>query len=208
MENSMIRYFKNLFQRKRTDIRNCFHPDIFPYVEKAFVGAGVHSKKTQYYKFKGDTELDMPAGRYNKATKFFIEANMRISAEDLLFYLGKIKDTYSKDKIDLSEIIKWVGIIEDRTKLIIDDETAIKLASAVYFDETEILDTYDYSYNMKKIEAWKQAGDYSFFFIKPMTDMLKLPKSWKESFRLMEEYNNLQEKEKRLHMNTNDQLER
>lgn len=169
----------NLF-KKRPEIRNCFHPDFAPYIEKAFVGAGVHGPKTQYYKFKGDTELDMIAGRYNKSVKFMIEAQMRMDAQDLDYYLGKIEEEFVKDQIKLANVLKWVQIIRDRTKILIEDKTALRLASSTFFDEHEVLDTYDYDYNLKKIKAWEESGDYSFFFSSPISDLLPLPESWQK----------------------------
>jgi hypothetical protein len=185
----MTGYFRNIFKKNITNIRNCHHEDFAHLVEPAFIGHGVHSDKTQYYRFKGNTELDMTAGRFNKASKFFIEASMKMSATDLQWYLGEIKKVINnKNQIDLTEVIKYIGIIEDRTKLIVEDKTALKLASATYFDENEVLDTYEYEYNLKKIDAWEIGGDYSFFFMRPMSDLLPLPESWKKDSGKMKEY--------------------
>jgi hypothetical protein len=156
--------FKNLFKKNKTNIRNCHHIDFANLVEPAFIGHGVHSDKTQYYRFKGNSELDMIAGRYNTAIKFFYEMNMRMSSEDLKFYLEKIEGAINSNEVRLSEIAKWVSVIKDRTQLLIDNKTAHKLASASYFDEHESLDGYDFQYNLKKIKAWEEGGDYSFFF--------------------------------------------
>lgn len=183
----MLRFFK----QKKTNIRNCHHIDFADKVEKAFVGAGVHSPKTQYYRFKGTNELDMIAGRYNIGYKFLIEMSMRINVKDLLHYMTAIETNLTKSEIGMKEVkdvLKTVDEVRERTNLLLDNDTAIKFASVSYFDENEVLDSYDFEYNLRKIEAWKKEGDYSFFFSKPMSDLLPLPKSWQENLSLMDQY--------------------
>ena len=103
---------------KSKNIRNCKHEDFAHLVEKAFIGHGVNSNKTQYYRFKGDSELDMIAGRYNKAQKFLIESVMKINAEDLKFYLKEIESAMTGPEVNLVKVGKWVSLIEDRTELL------------------------------------------------------------------------------------------
>lgn len=194
--------FRNLFKKKRTNIRNCHHSDFAHLVEPAFIGHGVHSDRTQYYRFKGNSELDMIAGRYNTAIKFFYEMNMRMSGEDLKFYLDKIEGVINSSEVRLSEIAKWVSVIKDRTQLLVDNKTTMKLASASYFDENEVLDSYDFEYNLKKIKAWEEGGDYSFFFMKPMSDLLPLPDTWREDFGQMRNYMALAETIRESHLST------
>ena len=191
----------SLFKKKQ-EIRNCHHEDFAHLVEPAFVGHGVHSDKTKYYRFKGNTELDMIAGRYNKGIKFLSELSMRISSEDLMFYIEKIEGSLSGTSINLVELAKWVSLIKDRTKLLMESETALKMASVSYFDEHEVLDSYDFAYGQKKIKAWKDGGDYSFFFIKPMRDLLPLPTSWEHDTEEMKNYMKMAEEWIESHTNT------
>ena len=93
-----------LFGKKQTEIRNCHHEDFAHLVEPAFIGAGVYSPNTQYYRFKGTSELDMIAGRYNIGQKYLIELSMRMTSEDLIFYIDQIEQHLGGNEIGMKQI--------------------------------------------------------------------------------------------------------
>lgn len=174
---------------KKPQIRNCFHEDFAHLVEPAFVGPGVGGPQVQYYRFKGGNELDMAAGRYAKASKFLLEAQMRINSEDLDYFLSRIEDKFNGDRFtakEAADVLKIVEVIRDRTKLLAEDKTMYQLASVVYFDDSEVLDGYDYRYNIQKIEAWRACDFINFIYTRPMSEYIPLPDTWrKDSQKLL-----------------------
>jgi len=63
--------------------------------------------------------------------------------------------------------------LKERIELMAMPEYIYKLASVIFFDETESLYSYDYDYNKQKIEKWKAAGGTLDFFSRtPLAELV------------------------------------
>jgi hypothetical protein len=66
----------------------------------------------------------------------------------------------------INEIKKVVVFRKERMNLLFPPDIAYKLASVVFFDDTENPYRYDQAYGQKKIERWKQSEDLNAFFLR------------------------------------------
>lgn len=177
--------FKKLFSRRK-DIRNIYHPEIWPHIVKSFIGPGIHGSKTQYYTWKGDELLDMTIGRYHAADRHITEVAMKLNAEELDKYLDIIINHLEKpDKdggIKVGLAISKLYELKERGKLLASKDTLLRLASVCYVDDTEMLDGYDYKHGNIKIKLWRENDFYDFFFIKPMSELYPLENFSKDTF--------------------------
>lgn len=162
------------------DIKNLHHPDYHGMTEFAFEANGV-----KYYSFKQDTQ--MRYGRYIILQAFLQEYFLRTSLEDLKGNISNLKKwlnpSISKDgngRLELGKCLELLDIMEQRANIAFEPDTVFRLASCLYFDETEILSTYDRKYNEAKIEQWKKADTVDFFFHKLFTELTGLMVSSKE----------------------------
>lgn len=144
--------------------------DFVPFVEPAF-----KFLSTQYYRFKKDS--DTPYGRYKWISTFLQEVELRMDLKTLGAYLDEIEKNISggKGTINLGNVVLIINKMRTRAALHFDVETAKKLASVIYFDETEDLTTYDRQKGREKMEAWgKDLKQMDFFLTKPMRELLGL----------------------------------
>lgn len=161
---------KKLFNQEKANKNTINDPDFSASVEPAF-----KYQSTQYYRFKKD--LDVPYGRYKWVSTFLAEVELRMDLPTLQAYIDHIKKNISgeKGKINLGEVAVTIAKMETRMALHFDVETAKKLASVIYFDETEDITTYDREKGREKIEAWgKDLKVMDFFLTKPMRELLGL----------------------------------
>ena len=62
--------------------------------------------------------------------------------------------------------------LEERLTMILDPDIVYKIASVVYFDDSEQPYTYYYKYNQKKIADWKADGVDGFFLQLPLDNLI------------------------------------
>jgi hypothetical protein len=156
---------------------NVYHPDFAANVEKATDEKGkpfiVNGK--QYYRFVKET--NMKWGRYMYLQTFLHEQGLRLDTELLGGYMNLMEKALNgsiNKGIELGQCFKIIGQIRSRLELAFEAETTYRLASVIYFDDTEDLYGYDKSYNDKKIAAWKEAKCVDFFYTRPMSELLGL----------------------------------
>jgi hypothetical protein len=168
----MIRAIKR-FLKKDHNIRNIYHPDISDKVKYSFTCKGI-----KYYTFTEDHK--MLAGRYFIASRVFRELSLAITTE----VLGEYLDLIIKDanKGDLVKVAVKLNELKSRNNIAIEEETLYRLASIVYFHDMESLDSYDQFINSEKIEDWRDAKQYDFFFTKPISDYIDLDRFSPEDF--------------------------
>lgn len=156
------------------DVMNIYHPKISKEIEEAFEAGGV-----KYYCFKADSEVRY--GRYIVLQAFLQEYHLRVDLDTLRANIKKIKGwlnpTVNKDggTLQLGKALELLEIMEQRANIAFEPDTVYRLASVLYFDESEVLSGYDKKYNEEKIERWKESEVVDFFF----------HKLFKESTRLM-----------------------
>lgn len=125
--------------------------------------------ETTYYEFEDPNNIT--AGRAFAAQNFYKELSMACTREFLIAHTTAIDKLLRGKSIDIYEIAKLNAQLKERLDLIIDSITPYKLASVVFFDETEDPFNYDYAYNWKKIERFKQAKE-SFFLSVPVRKLI------------------------------------
>lgn len=158
------------FKKKiRKDFHNIDHPDFQGKVEIAF-----ESNKVDYYRFKQDTQI--PYGRYQIIQSFLLEYDIRMTSKLFKDFIAAIETQLdgSRGNVNLSKCFELIQKMKARAELAFAPEQAYNLASIIYFDDTEDLYTYDKGHNDKKIAHWKEAGELSFFYMRPLAELLGL----------------------------------
>lgn len=137
-----------------------------------------------YYHF--DDQFKLPTGRGLCALTIYEEFNMRTTREYLEAHIRATEILLNSNPIKLTAIAQINHNLKERLNLAMFPEHVYKLASVVFFDETESPYNYDFAYNAKKIERWKAAGGTLDFFLKtPLKDLIpsiKLPEQNAEHY--------------------------
>ena len=125
----------NLYQKyfkRKPNIRNIYHPDIWPHITESFIGPGVHGKNTQYYTWKGGDLLDDTIGRYHAADRHVTEFAMKMNVDELVKYLDIIighLEPNEGGKIKVGLATAKLYEMKERTKLLATNDTLLRLAS-------------------------------------------------------------------------------
>jgi len=144
-------YFQNKFPEHR----------IIP----AFISGGV-----QYYMLEDSNAL--LCGRAFAASNAYKELSMTCTREFLIAHTEAIETCLKSKNIDIFKINQLNTQLKERLEMIIDSETPYKLASVLYFDDTESPFTYDYNYANKKIAKWKKENLNDFFLSTPVNQLI------------------------------------
>lgn len=133
-------------------------------IEKAMVIDGV-----QYYKF---TDINnMMTGRAFVALDYYNELSMRCTRDYLVEHCEAMEKILSGQQINVINIAQLHTQLKERLEMILQPDIIYKIASVVYFDANEQPYTYDFKYNMKKIESWKRIGA-DFFLQIPLNNLI------------------------------------
>lgn len=168
--NKLWKRFRRLFEKRGDNPPfNIHHPDLAGKVEFAFECNGV-----KYYRAIKDFTL--PVGRYKWVDAFLYEVDIRMKLSTLKAFVSKLKKCLdgSTGTLNIGEAWKIVHNIETRCELAFEPETVKRLASVIYFDETEDLSDYDMEYGQKKIKSWEEAGNYDFFLTRPIGELFNV----------------------------------
>lgn len=126
----------------------------------------------KYYMF--DDIFTMPTVRGLQAMDFYDEFSMRCTKEFLRKYCEAIREIMSNPKrLDLTKLATITGYLEERLNMIPVPDHIFKLASVIFFDETENPYFYDRKYAERKILKWKEdPAVLSFFLQTPLKDLI------------------------------------
>lgn len=162
-------------------VMNLYHPKVSKDVEFAFEVSG-----TKYYCFKADSEVRY--GRYVILQAFLQEYHLRVDLDTLKANIKKIKSwlnpPVNKDgggTLQLGKALELLEIMDQRANIAFEPETVYRLASVLYFDDSEVLSSYDKAYNEKKIAAWKEGQAVDFFFHKLFQEYTRLTVTSKDA---------------------------
>lgn len=159
---SIFKRISQLFKRKPKDK----FPQLSRNIKEAFVSDGV-----TYYEF--DDAFNIPCERAMKRITFYAEATMRVDYEYLQAHVEACDKIFNSQKIDIYKLKLYNDYLRDRMKWIVDTDLVYKLASIVYFDESEDPREYDHAYNAKKIERWKRSMKvHDFFYSAPILRLI------------------------------------
>lgn len=160
-------YMKSLLRKLIEKVLPTQFPVVKHPTEYAFTIDGV-----KYYRFS-DLQ-NMPYKRAAKCLTVYNELNMRVDRNFLLKHTEAVAKILSGDKISLPqlmEISKLNAQLRERTKWIIDADLSYKLATIVFFDESENPYDYDWQYNERKAKLFKAKGS-DFFLSTPMQTLI------------------------------------
>jgi len=160
----------------RKFIQRIFRKDKFPNLEpnhrikEAFTSGGV-----TYYEF--DDAFQLPPARYYGATTYYNELQAKVTREYLLTHIHAQEEllkgtqkgnTQTIDLIQIRQNLQW---LKERTEFIFEPDIIFKIASVMYFDETEDPYKFDMKYANEKVKKWKESDDVLSFFLQ--TPLLK-----------------------------------
>jgi len=104
--------------------------------------------------FKFDDSMSIPCGRSFNALSYYEELEMRCTREYLQGTMNAIIDILKSTEINIFEIYKLASNTLERLDYIFEPSIVKKLASVVYFDESENPYSYDFKYGVEKMDAW------------------------------------------------------
>lgn len=121
-----------------------------------------------------DDTFKVPSGRGLCALTIYEEFNMRCTREYLQAHVRAVELILSDPKkININALAIIHRNLKERLDLAMFPDHVYKLASVIFFDETESPYSYDYKYNNQKIEKWKANGGSLDFFLKtPLKDLI------------------------------------
>lgn len=155
--------------KPQSDVKTLHHSEYYGKIEFQFECKGV-----KYYSFVND--VDIPTGRYMFIQNFLQEVNLRMNLDTLKEYLTAMRKQIdgSKGSVDIVKLAVLIDQLESRVSLAFEPDTVYRLASCIFFDETEKLTSYDIKHNQAKIEAWKSEDTLDFFYRKPFQELTGL----------------------------------
>lgn len=125
----------------------------------------------KYFMYEDATK--MPSGRGLCALTIYEEFNMRMTKEYAEAHVRATEIILNSNPIKLTVLAQINQNMKERLQMAIFPEHVYKLASVIFFDESESPYSYDYGYNNKKIEEWKANGGTLDFFLKtPLKDLI------------------------------------
>jgi len=125
----------------------------------AFIHKGI-----QYYQFEDINNL--MSGRAFAAIDYYNELQMRCTREFLQAHCTAMGNILSdRNQINIGKLALLNQQLKERLDMILDVDIIYKIASVVYFDDTEKPYNYDFRYGYKKIETWKKSQDINDFFL-------------------------------------------
>jgi hypothetical protein len=151
-----------------------FRPKFKPYLEQgkfkvieAFDHGGV-----KYLMF--DNTDEVPTGRMLAALAIYTEMEMRVDKDYLDLHCRAMDKLINDNKkgINITYIAQLNMNLKERLNLMPLPDFVYKLASVVFFDETESKYSYDYAYNEKKIAKWKKDPATLDFFLSRLASEL------------------------------------
>lgn len=126
---------------------------------------------TTYYMF--DQTAEVPTGRMLAALAVYTEMEMKVDKEYLELHTRAMEKLLSDPKkINVMYIAQLNLNLKERLELMPLPDFVYKLASVVFFDETESPYSYSFEYNKKKIEQWKKSPDTLDFFLSRLSSEL------------------------------------
>ena len=154
---------------------------------------------TKYYKHTN--EANIPFKRALKVISIYNELDMRCTRGYLIKHSEAIANLLNKTPFKtntLLELIKLNNQLKERLEWIYDTDIVYKLASVVYFDETENPEDYDWVYCQRKIEKWKKESTVTDFFLSmPIVELIPFLGDFELNFQ---DYSQAQLNEARLHL--------
>jgi hypothetical protein len=130
-----------------------------------------HLGGTTYYMF--DQTAEVPTGRMLAALAVYNEMEMKVDKEYLMLHTKAMEKLLSDPKkINVMYIAQLNLNLKERLELMPLPDFVYKLASVIFFDETESPYSYSFDYNKSKIEQWKKSPETLDFFLSRLSSEL------------------------------------
>ena len=158
----------------KTKVHTVLHPEVKELMEYAFTLTH-KGKDHDYYKFKDPTQ--MPYLRYQQLMRFKDEADQCMTVSERKLLIDLIKDCINNNEgILVTEILKALNIMEYADSMFVDMSIMEKLMTCYFVDMTmnEDVTDYDQEFNNEKAEIFRSQDPGSFFFKKPICELLPL----------------------------------
>ena len=130
-------------------------------------------KITEAFEFQGkkyhcfDDAFKIPTGRAMSSLSIYEELKMNASKEYLEKHVKAVDIILSDPKkININALALIHNNLKERLQMVAMPDYIFKMASVMYFDDSESPYVYDWKYNLEKIEAWKKDPDALVFFLK------------------------------------------
>lgn len=135
----------------------------------------LHGKR--YFMFADQQEV--PTGRQMAALAIYNEMDMRCDRAYLELHTRAVEKVISNpQKIHIGYLAQMNTNLKERLDLMVTPHFIYKLASVVFFDESESPYSYDFEYNEAKIKIWSADKDTLDFFLRtPLKDLVPFLKS-------------------------------
>ena len=159
----MVERLRSLFKRPFKNLRL--------QDKQKLVKAFFYQGKT-YWMFEDIATI--PSIRGLQAMDYYDEFNMRCTKEYLTYWTDAAEKILTDNKkiklVDLGILVKH---LQERLKMIPVSDHIYKIASVVFFDESENPYHYDRDYNKKKMESWKKDPAVLGFFLQtPLSNLI------------------------------------
>ena len=120
---------------------------------------------TKYLMFENPVEV--PTARMLAAQGIYVEMEMRCDREYLELNCKAVDKILNENKkgINVTYLAQLNQNLRERLNLMPLPDFVFKLASVIFFDETESPVSYDWAYNEKKIAKWKKDPELLDFFL-------------------------------------------
>jgi len=160
-------------------LKKIFNRSKFPKVTENEIVYAFTCDGKDYFQFTDFNNI--PALRGLKTMVFYEEMKMKCSLSYLKAHCEAVDNILSQTKINIFEIKKLNEQMKEKATIALDTELVYKLASVVFFDKSENINDYDFAYNIKKVESWKNFGADAFFLLQPVQELVPVLKSMKEN---------------------------
>lgn len=129
-------------------------------ITDAFDHAGV-----KYLMYENPVEV--PTARMLAAQGIYVEMELRCDKEYLELHCKAVDKILNENKkgINVTYLAQLNQNLKERLNLMPLPDFVFKLASVIFFDETESPVSYDWAYNEKKIAKWKKDPELLDFFL-------------------------------------------
>lgn len=129
-------------------------------IVEAFIHDG-----TRYLMYENPT--DVPTGRMLAANGVYMELEMKCDKQYLEDHCRAVDKLLNENKkgINVTYIAQLNQNLRERLNLMPLPDFVFKLASVIFFDESESPVSYDWAYNEKKIARWKKDPKLLDFFL-------------------------------------------
>jgi hypothetical protein len=156
-------------------------------------------KGRSYFCF--DNSFKIPANRAMAALVYYEEMKMRCNEEYLRKHVKAMEILLSDPKkISINTIAVINNNLKERLNLAPFPDHIYKLASVIFFDDSESPYAYDMAYNKKKIEKWREDPEILSFFlsreIQNLMPSLNLPENSAQTyFQVAEEVDQMHQQD-------------